>query len=240
MLKECSHCGAKSPDEATKCQWCGKEFSDSLEKIPANTLPHNEQKIDEKNSSDTKKSSWQEFKEYLKKLQQGDEQSQGKSKGLFVRDKSQEIDAMLVRLMQKKLDLNDCIFFACIPSPFLVILLIKIFPDLFSQPYMSIPIKILIGFLIISINFMIFGWFFSKNRRDILTLGSSVIAGLFITSIVSYIFDKVIGFNKESLPPPDAVLVDPGTYPGLIVGLLAAFIMYKMLKKGGSNIKKPH
>jgi len=33
MTKECPHCGAKSPDDATKCQWCGKGWDEQVEEI---------------------------------------------------------------------------------------------------------------------------------------------------------------------------------------------------------------
>jgi hypothetical protein len=234
MTKECPHCGAKSPDEVAKCQWCGKEFSDSMEKIPTNILSNNGQKIDEKhitqNGSDTKNNIWYELKDYWKKIGQGDEQQpQGRPKGIFVRDESKEIDAILIRLMQRDLNVSDCYLFAIISALFLSIIFMEVCPDLFSQYGTSVFMKILVFCLAISITFLIFGWFFTKNKREILILGYSIIVGACIASFISYLFDKIIGFNKASLPPPDAVEIDPGTYPGIIVGFVTAYIAYKIM-----------
>jgi len=53
MTKECPHCRAKSPDEAEKCQFCGKSFDEAVVK----------KEITDKNKENEKKESIEDDEE---------------------------------------------------------------------------------------------------------------------------------------------------------------------------------
>lgn len=216
MTKECPHCGAKSPDEAINCQFCGKRFDEPVSEAEIETL--------------LKQKEWDNQKE-SRKIEEVRENTKEEKEGIVPKSLK-----FLKRFNERNLSVRDIMnmTFYFYVSILFIIFSINGTYHLFDGTTLALKIFYI---LFILFPILILSLYFMKNVLNNIAVISGALFGLG-AFIFTYIKAKnVLKIAQSVSNNPAEIMGHKPIYIGFASLIIGALIVYLLIKNIFKNRK---